>query len=878
MNKHQIEYLLKNYKTQTEKELARNLQIDRKDLRRELRRILAAQKKDSGEINIGQNPQLELSTMPAESKKDGVKGNSCESRPSERFSFIPDLEEWLAGKEIYILLSLICLIGFFVFKDFFLLKKIYFYKDIGSDSVNLNYPYLMHVSHYVKSDGLLRWSFNQGLGQCLFGSLPSGTFFGLLLLLPPSLILEGVFFVEFIKIVLAGSFFFLYLRMLSLSRFSSVLGSIMFAYSGYMILGSCWQGFSMEVMLAAFFLYAFERYFIQKSWFLFPIAIALLSICQPFLLYLYSVFLLIYVPFRFFDSTTSPHPRLLPLFLKLAGLGLLGMAMGAFFMFSNVLQLLQSPRVAGTASYSNLLSSRPLFYFAPYLANVTAILRFFSNDMLGTGSNFKGWYNYLEAPLFYCGLPCLLLLPQIFISLNAKRKAIYSFVLLLWVLPIIFPWFRHLFWGFTGDYYRSFSFFVAIFMLFFSLHALHFIEKTTRVNLMVLVVTLGALLFVLFFPYFKLDSPVNEKLNVWAAGFLIAYARIIYSMGRANTQRLAQLIFIGLLAIELIVFSSITVNNRPVVTRDELRQKVGYNDYSVDAVASLNSIDKGFFRMAKYYSSGPSVHSSINDGLAQGYKGISSYYPFNQIYFIKFLHEIGVINAKEEWTTRWARGLEDRPLLHAVLNVKYALAKDINEKSLKGGYHLINQFGDVNVLQNDFNLPFGFTYDAFMPLEEFRKLSKEQKDIALLQACVLDKKDEGVFGELRRIEAGDIKTSLTPLEHRASIDHLGTEAFSMVRQNQNHIQGTITVSKKKVLFFSIPYDKGWIIHVDGKKVKPYLVNIGFIGIPLEPGKHTIHLHYRPPLLIPGAFVSLLGILVYLGLFFEKGSKVRTLIQ
>ena len=27
-------------------------------------------------------------------------------------------------------------------------------------------------------------------------------------------------------------------------------------------------------------------------------------------------------------------------------------------------------------------------------------MRLFSNDTMGVGSDFKGWYNYLEAPLF----------------------------------------------------------------------------------------------------------------------------------------------------------------------------------------------------------------------------------------------------------------------------------------------------------------------------------------------------------------------------------------------------------------------------------------------------------------------------------------------
>ena len=85
MNKQQTEYLLKNYKTQSEEELAGNLQVNRKDLRRELRRILAAPKKDGSEFDDLKNVQPGFSSVAS------------------------GLEGWLAGKDLYVLFSLIFL-------------------------------------------------------------------------------------------------------------------------------------------------------------------------------------------------------------------------------------------------------------------------------------------------------------------------------------------------------------------------------------------------------------------------------------------------------------------------------------------------------------------------------------------------------------------------------------------------------------------------------------------------------------------------------------------------------------------------------------------------------------------------------------------------
>src|SRR5204863_5916063 len=111
------------------------------------------------------------------------------------------------------------------------------------------------------------------------------------------------------------------------------------------------------------------------------------------------------------------------------------------------------------------LSSSSLFGFETRLHYVTAALRPFSNDMLGTGSGFRGWQNYLEAPLTYCGLLCLLAVPQIFIRASRRHAMIFALFIVGMLLPTVFPWFRYLFWLFQGDYYRVHSLFSILGMM-----------------------------------------------------------------------------------------------------------------------------------------------------------------------------------------------------------------------------------------------------------------------------------------------------------------------------------------------------------------------------------------------------------------------------
>jgi uncharacterized membrane protein YfhO len=76
-------------------------------------------------------------------------------------------------------------------------------------------------------------------------------------------------------------------------------------------------------------------------------------------------------------------------------------------------------------------------------------------------------------------------------------------------------------------------------------------------------------------------------------------------------------------------------------------------------------------------------------------------------------------------------------------------------------------------------------------------------------------------------------------------------------------KGKIKPDHQKLLFFSIPFDKGWVAKVDNKKVKPLLVNIGFTGILVDPGEHEIELSFVSRFFNLGAVISCLSIIVFL---------------
>ena len=135
-------------------------------------------------------------------------------------------------------------------------------------------------------------------------------------------------------------------------------------------------------------------------------------------------------------------------------------------------------------------------------------------------------------------------------------------------------------------------------------------------------------------------------------------------------------------------------------------------------------------------------------------------------------------------------------------------------------------------------------------------------------------------------------TQDVPLFYYLDVD-LYIDVMTRLAENQlvidegftdDHITGTITTTDElSTVFTSIPYDEGWIVKVDGKRVD----TIGILGdssldaktstdgalVAFEiegAGEHTVELIYRPKAFVIGATVSVVGLIVFLLLIiFEK---------
>lgn len=82
------------------------------------------------------------------------------------------------------------------------------------------------------------------------------------------------------------------------------------------------------------------------------------------------------------------------------------------------------------------------------------------------------------------------------------------------------------------------------------------------------------------------------------------------------------------------------------------------------------------------------------------------------------------------------------------------------------------------------------------------------------------------------------------------------------------IYASVEAEKDGYFVTTLPYDKGFTIKVDNKKIDYEKVNTAYVGFKISKGKHNIVIEYKAPFKTLGLIMSFVGIIVYI-LFYHK---------
>lgn len=707
---------------------------------------------------------------------------------------------------LIIVMLIICII---VFWDFITLKKIYIFKDIGSDTYFQFYPSMHYYAKEITQLKIPTWSFSAGIGQDLYPGWLTDPFISLAILLGKDVMPYALVYSHILNILLSGILFSLYLKKINLYPLAVIIGSVLYSFSGHIIVRGTWYHYATEGFIIALALYAFEKYYQDENKLILPVAIFVLTTARlnVYYLFLYTLLFYLYSIMRYLMDNKFSIRKISIYLFNISKYYLLGILIGTVFWLPRLYKIFVGVYGLQLKSSVTKFTIDSIFSLNNVDVILTTILRFFSSDLMGVDNRFTGYSNYLEAPLFYCGLLTLLLSFQIVIlEHNKKHKLIYILQYLLIGMYLIFPFARYALNGFSGYYYKISSFWIIVSLVVMAMKSLTIIIKENKLSKCIHVIigiAIGIIgILVIVSKSFNLTI-LNIKLAYYIMGILLLYFIILNALVKLNKERyLIKLSLLLLVIIEVTSLSYVSINFRSgALNNENFKTKTGYNDYTLDAINYLSSIDNGFYRLEKDFNS-----VFFNDSMYQGYNGLK-HYGDNHLSYLYFLNKMDV--GLWRGSNKYVSGVENRLNLETLLGVKYYLSKG-NRQYTPDIFKQVARFGNIAVYKNQFYLPLGFTYNKYIYDEQIINCKKEIKDDIILDSVILEKDvmDEKFAKELSKLQKMELKDYQANSDYKIQISKNKLTYNNITLLNNEFPQKLEFIAKNNDPMIILPIENG----------------------------------------------------------------------
>lgn len=166
------------------------------------------------------------------------------------------------------------------------------------------------------------------------------------------------------------------------------------------------------------------------------------------------------------------------------------------------------------------------------------------------------------------------------------------------------------------------------------------------------------------------------------------------------------------------------------------------------------------------------------------------------------------------------------------------------------------------------------TYNSFVYLDDEQIGNKRSGNVTTSQVLNVAAANEGEKTQKLSIQMHRDKDTfqlntiaLFTLDEdalRKAVDFQQKHGLKLTNFSSTSFSGSFTaVEGTPYLLLSLPYDEGWTAKLDGKKISTISVLDSLTAIPVTPGEHTLEMHFRTPLLLPGISLSITTLVLFL---------------
>ena len=219
--------------------------------------------------------------------------------------------------------------------------------------------------------------------------------------------------------------------------------------------------------------------------------------------------------------------------------------------------------------------------------------------------------------------------------------------------------------------------------------------------------------------------------------------------------------------------------------------------------------------------------------------------------------------------------------LRSLFSVKYYFDQvssndsSVDVSPVKGFKYVDTQNG-FNIYENQNYIPMGFAYENYVIDKDIQNRSNVEKTQLLMKALVLTPEQAVKYKDVISYQTV-IQSEYTETAYNKDCQNRKLNSCSSFSYDTNGFDAEITLFEPRLVFFSVPYDKGWTAQVNGENVTIEKVDYGFMAVLCGEGKNQIHFSYKTYGMTAGKILTAAGIgsfAVYMTVIWYMGKKKK----
>ncbi len=518
----------------------------------------------------------------------------------------------------------------------------------------------------------------------------------------------------FIRIYLAGIFFFIYCRHHKYQDKNILLGSVIYIFSYWTIQCATLHPYFLNPLLYFPLICLGMDFILEKNKpLLFVISCALAAYASVYFFYMMTILIFIYALTRYtfiYEKKEGAAHLFKKVAIAFAAYSIaIILALPVFIPFAKVI-------LSGDRNGQALPLFYELFY---YIKLPVAFVNATADHWTTMGYTILGLAAFLA----------------LFFKTKLKEKLELKIYAVLASLLIIFPLGGYIFNGFgyaTNRWIWAFAFLLSIITIEFAPQFFSLSKKHTFV--------LFALACIFAVPTFITRSHGQSSFIAMIVLIALVFAIFAFIIFVMKNQK-AAIYSIAIASIFLSSFSHYSPFFFNYIKQTEDRGEA-FKDYSSCQYKILDENKIDIERQYRIDNAGPNVCSfneskkiGINSGMSYKRSNTALYYSTNDNKVRQLLKDLRIPLNSELYYV----GLNERAFVETFLACRYCSVKNGEEGYLPYGYDTkLASDSSRTIYENKNVLPLAFTYSDWMPIDNYKSLSAEQKQQAILQTAFID--------------------------------------------------------------------------------------------------------------------------------------------